>query len=181
MTPFGDKLIHSLPIFGSTAANLDTLLYRERLAERSWELIQQHPLLGDQLAFTKMEDLRQGQGIIDFVNTYAEVALSYGIIGLSLLIGFILVALIKSQLQAKRAAQSDSDFALLGVSLTACIVGVLLMITDNSFWSGVQRMFFVLAGLAAAYARIGRIPEIPERHPLVSAARGGSSNSRLRR
>ena len=36
-----------------------------------------------------MEDLRQGEGIIDLVNTYLGVALSYGVIGLFFFLSFI--------------------------------------------------------------------------------------------
>jgi len=167
VTPFGEKLINSLPFLGGTT-DLGSYVYRQRLAERSWELIQQHPLLGDQLAWTKMEDLRQGEGIIDIVNTYAHVALFYGFIGLSLFIGFILLALGRTYLQAKTLARSDPDFALLGVSLASCIVGVLLMISDNSFHLGVEKVFYVVAGLAAAYVHLGKMPEP---HAPISAAR----------
>ena len=170
VTPIGEKLINSLPFFGGTG-NIETYVYRQRLAERSWGLIQQHPFLGDQLAWTKMEDLRQGEGIIDIVNTYAHIALFYGLIGLSLFIGFILLILGKTYLQAKRLARSDPDFALLGVSLAACIVGALLMISDNSFHLGVEKMFYVLAGLAAAYVHLGKTPE--PQAPLSAA--GGRS------
>ena len=170
VTPVGERLLSSLPFFGGTT-DIGTYVYRQRLAERSWELIQQHPLLGDQLAWTKMEGLRQGEGIIDIVNTYAHVALFYGLIGLSLFIGFILFALLKVYRQAKRLARSDPDFAMLGVSLAACIVGVLLMISDNSFRLGVEKMFYVLAGLAAAYVHLGKTPEPPAH---ISPARGRS-------
>ena len=45
------------------------------------------------------------------------------------------------------------------MSLAAYIVGVLLMISDNSFWPSGQRMFYVLAELAAAYAHLGKTLE----------------------
>ena len=73
--------MNSIPFFGQSTddASVD---YRQRLAERSWELIQLHPFFGDPLVLTKMEDLRQGEGIIDLVNTYAGITLFYGSIGL---------------------------------------------------------------------------------------------------
>jgi uncharacterized membrane protein YuzA (DUF378 family) len=51
-------------------------------------------------------------------------------------------------------ASSDPDFARLGASLVACILGTLLMLVDNSFTLGCQQMFYVLAGLAAAYVNL---------------------------
>ena len=81
--------MNSIPYFGESTerASVD---YRQQLAERSWELIQSHPFLGDPLVKTKMEDLRQGEGIIDFVNTYAEVTLFYGSIGLVVFLAAII-------------------------------------------------------------------------------------------
>ena len=45
------------------------MIYRERLAERGWEIVIAHPFFGDQFPWPEMEDLRQGEGIIDIVNS----------------------------------------------------------------------------------------------------------------
>jgi hypothetical protein len=153
LSPLWDQIISVLPFMGGTVDS-DTLSYRQRLAQRAWELIQASPVFGDQLAYTKMEALRQGQGIIDLVNTYAQVALFYGLCGLSLFIGFILVPLCKTYLFARKLMLSDPDLARLGVCITACILGTLFMISSNSFGLGVEKMYYVLAGLAAAYAHL---------------------------
>ncbi len=170
LTPVGEKIINSLPFFGGTT-NHASVIYRERLADRSWALIQQHPLLGDQLAITEMEDLRQGEGIIDLVNTYATVALFYGAIGWFLFIGFILVALVASYRRVKRTAHSDPDFSRLGASLVAGIIGILVMIGNCSFILGIPIMFYVLAGFAAAYLRLGE--------PLAPYSNDSSARIRL--
>jgi len=158
MTPLGNRIISVLPFMGGSV-DVGSVSYRERLAEQSWEIIKQHPYFGDQLALTKMENLRQGQGIIDEVNTYLEVALNKGLVGLSLLIGFILIALVKAYRTARALVRSDPDLALLGVSLVACIMGTLLMIENCSFILGYEKLFYVLAGFAAAYAYLRRLPE----------------------
>lgn len=154
LTPTGERLINAVPFLGGKADD-SSVAYRHRLAERSWELIQEHPFLGDGSVLFKMEDLRQGEGIIDLVNTYAEVALFYGLVGLSLLVGFIMIALFKVYGAARKIARSDPDFGMLGISLTASILGVLLMLENTSFILALPIMFYVLAGLAAAYARAG--------------------------
>jgi O-Antigen ligase len=158
LSPLGDRIVSVLPFLGG-AVDSGNLTYRQRLAERSWELIQEHPVFGDQLAFTKMEDLRQGQGIIDMVNTYAGIALFDGLVGLSLFVAFILMGLIKTFRTARRMTQADPDLALLGVCLGSCILGALLMIENCSFIMGIEKMFYVLAGFAAAYTHLGRSPE----------------------
>src|SRR5262249_20233150 len=69
-SPLGDRIFKVLPFFGGSV-NVETVTYRQQLAARSWELIQEHPFFGDQLVYQHMEDLRQGEGIIDLVNIWA--------------------------------------------------------------------------------------------------------------
>ena len=131
-------------------------IYRQRLLDRTLELVQAHPLFGDPLEMQEMEDLRQGQGIIDIVNTYVGVLLFFGWVGLVLFLGFVLNALTGAFRAAKAAISTDTDWGLLGFNITACIVGMLFMIADCSLIFGVQKMFYGLVALAAAYARHGK-------------------------
>ncbi|MGA2564125.1 MAG: O-antigen ligase family protein [Steroidobacteraceae bacterium] len=152
VSPMGDRILEVLPVMGrSVDANVT---YRQRLAERGWALVRAHPLFGDQLPWPEMEDLRQGEGIIDIVNTYVGVALGYGLIGLFCFLSFILLATARVYARTRELAQSDPDLALFGASLIACIVGTLIMIDTSSFVLGSEKMFYVLAGLATAYASL---------------------------
>lgn len=86
--PGGQKLLDLLPFIGNVEkSNID---YRERLLENSLIVIQRNPWLGsvDFLKTPEMEEMRQGQGIIDIVNTYISIALGSGLIGLALFSGF---------------------------------------------------------------------------------------------
>jgi hypothetical protein len=152
LTPLGHRIAAVLPFMGGTVET-GSLDYRQRLASTSWDLILNHPFFGDQDFMSKMQGLRQGQGIIDLVNTYAGTALEYGLVGLSLFVGFMLLGMIKSYRFMKEVRDRDSDLARLGGCLLACIVGTLLMIYNCSFVFGYEKMFYVLAGLAAAYLR----------------------------
>ena len=156
-SPVGDRIVRVLPFIGKSGD--ESLTYRQRLAERSWEIIQTHPYLGDQNAHSEMEDLRQGEGIIDFVNTYMQVTLFYGFVGLSLFLSIILIALTKAYRTLKKCTRSDPDLALLGASLVACIIGTLVMIAASSFIGAYAQLFYVLAGLAVAYANLGLSPQ----------------------
>lgn len=158
-TPLGSRIMSVLPFMGGSI-DAGSYEYRQRLAERSWELIKAHPYFGDQMAFSKMEDLRQGQGIIDMVNTYAGIALNKGLIGLAIFLAFILTALVKAYRTSKAVARSDPDLALIGASLAACVLGTLLMLENASFFLGYEKLFWVLAGLCAAYAHLSPAPEL---------------------
>jgi hypothetical protein len=151
LTPTGEKLMNSLPFTGGQPdANF---IYRQRLLDRSFELIQAHPFFGDQLAMQEMEDLRQGQGIIDIVNTYVSVALFNGWVGLALFLGFILSASAGVFRAAKSVTSVDSDWGMVGLNILACIIGMLFMIADCALYFGVGKLFYILIALAAAYAR----------------------------
>lgn len=155
VSPLRDKIVDVMPFLGGTvdSANVD---YRHRLLDRSWEIIRENPLLGDQGALLRMQDLRQGQGIIDIVNGYLGILLSNGFVGLSLILCFILVGLFKAWGFSKENAKADPDLSMLGANLVACIMVTLLLLTDGSLGTGCERMFYVLAGLAAAYAHLRR-------------------------
>lgn len=153
LSPLGAKIQSVLPFMGGQVG-YDSFLYREALLQRSWELFQQHPWFGDPFVLTQMEDLRQGEGIIDLVNAYVQVGLFNGLVGLLLFVGFILHGLITAYRFARRMVQPDPDLALLGASLVACIVGTMIMIATCSLIYGYSKMFYVLGGLAIAYARL---------------------------
>jgi O-antigen ligase len=159
-SPLGDRIIQLLPFMGGTVDS-DTLLYRQRLLNRSLEIIQLHPFFGDRFRYLDMEDLRQGEGLIDFVNTYLHVAVSYGLVGLSLFLGFMLLGILKSYRRMTAMRKSDPDFALLGSSLIACMVGTAVMIADSSLIGAILPMYYSLMGLAAAYINVDPSTDLP--------------------
>lgn len=156
LSPLGAKILAAFNMGGGGGTVDPDLIYRERLWDRTWQIILAHPWFGDRFPWPQMADLRQGEGIIDLVNTYLGVALAYGLLGFALFAGFILLALGKAYARASEVARSDPDLALLGASIVAAIVGTLLMIANCSFGQGYAEMFYVLAGFAAAYAALPR-------------------------
>ena len=153
VSPLGNEILDMLPKTGQPADE-----YRHQLAERGWEVALASPLFGDQFPWPKMEDLRQGEGIIDIVNTYLGVALNYGLVGLFLFLAFILLGMIRTYFRARELTQVDPNFALFGASLIACIVSTLVMIDTASFMAGLEKMFYVLGGFTTAYSRLTRTP-----------------------
>ena len=148
-TPLGASLIESLPFIGTR--DQDTVEYRRQLFETSWALIQQHPFLGNPFVALDLESLRQGQGIIDLVNGYLQVALYYGLIGLALYSGVHLLALKRAIVCMRNArSQGDIDMLALGAALTACVAANLFfMATAGQSW-----LQWAFAGLLAGYARL---------------------------
>lgn len=166
-SPLGSRIVSVIPYVGN-AQSFNNVDYRERLAQRSMQMIEAHPLLGDQDAYTELSDLRQGQGIIDFVNTYAYVAVFYGLVGLLCFLGFILIALVKVY-GAIKAVRNDPELVHLGSSLAATIVGTLIMLASCSLVYGYAQMFYLLAGLGAAYVRLAQTEAVSSRLSLAAA------------
>ena len=153
LSPLGDRIVNVLPIFGGKVDTFN-IEYRQRLFDRSWEVIQGSPLLGDQAAMLKMQDLRQGQGIIDLVNTYMTILLENGFLGMTLFLGFILTALHRAWSASRRHMRNDPDLALIGASLAACIITTLVIIENGSFVGITVALYYVLAALAVGYSSI---------------------------
>jgi O-antigen ligase len=155
LSPLGDKITSVLPFLGGKVDNFN-VVYRQRLWDRSWQIIQESPIWGDQEAMLKMQDLRQGEGIIDLVNSYVQILLDNGFVGLILFLSFVLIPLFKAWSSSRKLMRADPDFGLLGASLVSCIVGTLLLIQNGSFVGVSEMMFYVIAALTAAYAYLGQ-------------------------
>lgn len=153
LSPVGARIIDVVPALGGKVDGFN-VQYRHRLAERSLDLIRENPFFGSSDAYVKLHDLRQGEGIIDFVNTYAQVTVFYGLVGLFFFLSFMLWGLIRSYWMARLLRQLDPDLAAIGVAVVACIVGSLLMLYTSSFVMAYEKLYFVLAGFASAYVRI---------------------------
>lgn len=154
VSPWGAKIIDYIPFVGT--AETGTITYRQQIFKVSWQLIQQHPLLGTPYYLAHMEELRQGEGIIDLVNAYVVIALTYGFVGLGLFAGFFGTALYLCWDAVRRLKSIEPDFSLLGGSLLACIIGALVIIATVGNYLSIPYIYWSLAGLAVAYVQLAR-------------------------
>jgi hypothetical protein len=152
ISPFGNKIAKVIPYFGGTV-DAENITYRQRLLDRAWQIIQDSPFLGDQYALSKMEDLRQGQGIIDLMNGFVNILLDNGFVGLSMFLSFVMIGVIKAWMLSRESTRVGVELGTMGASLVACILGTLVMM-----WAGglIVSPASVLVGLAAACADLGR-------------------------
>jgi hypothetical protein len=152
ISPLRHSIVNVLPFMGGTA-DYRNVLYRERLFDREWQIVLQGPLFGDPYALLKMQDLRQGQGIIDLVLPYMTILLGTGFVGLVLYMSFFLIGLLRARATGKALARVSPGFSMVGASLVACMLGTLLIMASGGSNDIVVCM---LAALAGAYARLGR-------------------------
>jgi O-antigen ligase len=166
----GQALVDYLPFVGTVEAQ--NITYRERLFEVSLDVVLDHPFFGawDFLQLPVMQQLRQGQGIIDIVNTYLGVALASGLVGLALFCGFFLVVLAELFAAMRRAAERgrelladrEGEAYALGQALFCALLGILVMISTTSSIGLIALIYWAIAGLAQAYARVPALARADE-------------------
>lgn len=155
-TPFGQSVIDVLPFIGDSATS--TIDYRQQLLQAAREVMAENPILGSQdyMQHPKLQALRQGQGIIDIVNTYIRIGLNSGFVGLFLFVGFFASALLALRGAMKSAQRYNPTLALYCRAYFATLVGVLVTIFTTSSVLHIPIIYWSLAGIAVALARIER-------------------------
>jgi O-antigen ligase len=153
-TEFGGRIVDLLPFVGTVDAS--NVTYRQRLFDVSMDVVWQRPFFGaiDFMSNPMLEQMRQGEGIIDIVNSYLGIALRNGIVGLALFSGIFLSAIFGIIDCLRRIKDKDAELHLLGRVLLAALVGALVTITTVSSILAVPLLYYALAGMAVGYRQL---------------------------
>ncbi len=152
--PGGQKVLNLLPFVGTVDA--ENVSYREDLITNSLIVIKRNFLFGstDYLQTPELESMRQGQGIIDIVNSYIQIALSTGVVGLGLFVAFFAFVLWGIYQSMQTILDFDSDEYLLGRVLFSSIASILIMIFTVSSITFIPIVYWSLAGMGVAYSQM---------------------------
>lgn len=139
-----------------------TFNYRAELLRTSFAQIVDRPLFGSStfIESPRFAHLVQGEGIVDVVNGYLQIALSYGLVGLGLYLGANGLALrgclsILGRTPPRRAKDRQSMSLQRTVALlTAAHLGLLAMLATVSATSYVPHYNYLILGLVVAQARV---------------------------
>lgn len=139
----------------SAVAEDYTVSYRQKLLQVGVQVVLQRPLFGayDYMLSPAMQEMRQGQGIIDIVNTYLGVALSSGLVGLALFTGIFLSVLARL-FRSVRSQEGGGESRVLGQALFATLIGIMIMIASTASITVVPIIYWTLLGFGAAYVRM---------------------------
>ena len=140
--------------------------YREELLRTSIALIKQSPWFGVPNYIQEMESLRQGEGIIDLVNTYLVVTLNVGLVGLAMFVLPFLVTL------WKLATGIPDDSAVLRretIVWIALTLGVMVTVFTVSPVSIIRSILMWVIAFAVAMLR-ERAPARARLQPAVTLA-----------
>ena len=164
--PQGQKFIDLLPFVGTVDPG--SVSYRTQLLDRAMIVFWQNPIFGSlqYLSNPALEEMRQGQGIIDIVNAYVGVALAFGSIGLMLFVAPSAYALWASWTTSRRLANQDPDAEAAGRALAAAMLGVLLVIGAASHYFHIPIVHWLVVSLCVAFAA-----SAPSWRPVTANAR----------
>jgi O-antigen ligase len=153
-SPAGQTIIDHLPFIGTVGER--NVTYRQRLAEISIEVIMQNPFFGnfDFIYSPALQELKHGEGIIDIVNTYLGIALASGLVGLSLFSGFFIAVAVRIFKGLRNLADRNDELYLLGQVLLSTLLGILVILLTVSSISVIPVIYWSVAGLGVAYARM---------------------------
>jgi O-antigen ligase len=158
-TPLGDKLFNLLPFVGETEKH--NVEYRERLFDVTMVIIERYPILGSYNFLNEPEMTKLYQGNVsnselkvDIVNSYIGIALAQGLVGLILFLGIFGAVLVSLTKSIRRAKKLPANYRLLGTTLFAIIISIMVMITTVSSIVIIPVVNFAILGLAVAYTNI---------------------------
>jgi hypothetical protein len=182
--PQGQKFIDLLPFVGTVDPG--SVSYRTQLLDSAMIVFWQSPIFGSlhYLQNPALESMRQGQGIIDIVNSYVGVALAFGGIGLVLFVAPSAYALLTAWTTSRRLAAQDPDAEAAGRALAASMLGILLVIGAASHYFHIPIVHWMTVSLCAAFTASApswrRAPASAVRTPQPTAAAARSAAQPMR-
>ena len=149
----GDAVVMSAltAVFGHNERDLATITYRRELLDASLAMIKQSPWVGVPNYEAALQGFKQGEGLIDLVNTYVVIMINAGVIGLVLFL-FPYVYLVGNLLRLRSRERPESK-AVLGKFAPAFIATILAMLFTIFTTSNIDVMRYVL-GLAVSLPAI---------------------------
>jgi O-antigen ligase len=177
VVPAFQELLNKLPIIGdpeavaaAAAANAspdDDKEYRQAIFEGALELIKDNMWFGLPNATSYLEYLKQGQGIVDIVNTYLGVALNFGMTGLLPFVGMFIIALLKMW-RLRQRLDPGMDGWYLANSMIATLLTIMVMIFSTSSISIIPYVYYALLALTVSIEKIYSEPEYePDRDVVI--------------
>lgn len=154
VSPWGSVVVDHLPFVGTVEEG--SVTYRQQLFNVSMILVWQNPIFGsyDYIYNPIMEQMRQGEGIIDMVNTYLGVALASGFVGLALFVGPFVAGAFAVHRVRRSIAATDAEADALGRALLAALAGIAVTIATVSPINAVPTVYWTIAGLCVAFSRV---------------------------
>lgn len=151
---YAEKIISFLPFIGNVET--ENITYRARLFEAAFQIILDNPFFGSIDYLARMEDLKQGEGIIDLVNTFLIIGLNSGLVGLGLFLTFFSI-IIFSTFRTFRSLSNKSEYFSSGQVILATLVAMMVTISTVSPIFHVPILYWSVAAMGLAYINMKKI------------------------
>ena len=148
---YAEKIISFLPFIGNV--DEENITYRTRLFESAYQIILDNPFFGSSDYLLRMEEMRQGEGIIDLVNTFLIIGLNSGLIGLGLFTSFF-GWIIFSIGRILKSTNTKTEYFSLGQVICAALIGAMVTISTVSPIFHVPIFYWSLAGFGIAFIKM---------------------------
>jgi len=145
-------------LVGKDSGTAGTADYRLQLLRRGMEEIHKHPFLGQTMkdALNNLQDLRQGEGIIDLVNGYISYGLSLGYLGILGLV-LVFVSLCLTMWAVRSTLRRNPQL----LDSAACVFAAAALSIPNSFFTGFggdgSTSFYQMCALGSAIWALRRV------------------------
>ncbi|WP_324375323.1 O-antigen ligase family protein [Sphingomonas sp.] len=146
-------------MMGKGNASRGSTDYRVRLFARGMEEIHKHPMLGTTMkkALDNLEDMRQGQHIIDLVNGYISYGLTLGYMGIIGLAG-VFVTMCLAMLAARPRFNTNPIGRNAGALVFSVALFMIPVIAFTSFGGETSTYFYIICALGSAVWALRRVP-----------------------
>lgn len=157
-----NMLLDYLPFVGTIQSS--NITYRVQLFWAALEAITRWPFFGSFAVYDTPEMLamKQGQGIVDVVNTYLQIVLERGLVGLSVFVGFFATIAVGIVRGMKTLSDRNDERYALGQALLATLLGALVIIATVSSIHIVPWILWSIAGIGMAYSRMMTLAKTAE-------------------
>jgi O-antigen ligase len=154
-------------MFGNTENDLGTITYRRDLLDATLALIKQSPWMGVPNFETALASFRQGEGIIDIVNSYLAIMLNAGIPGCVLyLVPYVLVVAKMLGVHGKERGSSRAVSGSFAPVFVALILTVLFIIFTVASIGVIPYVLVLAVAFPVAWLRQARHEVHPSEVPL---------------
>lgn len=151
LSPMSHKFISMLPFIGTV--DTGNITYRQDLFNSSIKVIERNLFFGDHnfRDAPELQHLKQGQNIIDIVNTYLQVSLEYGLIGLFLFISFFLSHLVRlRKIFINKNVIKENSNRWIAIALFAIFLSMMIMIATVSKIDFIPIYYLIILALISA-------------------------------
>jgi len=153
-TPVGQSAVKSLPFTDSQ--DYQTVDYRINLAKAGYTAVKDNPLFGSgKYGYAEnvaMQEMIQGQGIIDLVNSYLTIALKHGLIVL-LLFACALLTLLYRFYRLSNALPSPENRHLSHI-LFSIVLSIVVMLGVTGSSAFIPYYYWAIISLGTAFITI---------------------------